>query len=62
MNAFDLWLYRAILRRNVRQGENHPATITALYAEIRKAAEREFYEDNKPTRDDYLREWFEASL
>lgn len=62
MSPLERWWLRKLLARQVRQGFDHPQRIRELYAEIRMACTREFYEDNKATRDEYLREWFEASL
>lgn len=62
MNRFERWFLRRLLRRQVRQSTFHAVRITALYREIAEAARREFYEDNEPTRREYLREWFEAGF
>lgn len=62
MNKFENWIIRRIFARHVTQGYDHGKRITELYTMIREAAEKEFYEDNKTTRDLYLTEWFRASL
>jgi hypothetical protein len=62
MGRFDTWLLRRILRKEVRQGYDHPVRITGLYAMINAAVRQEFREDNWTTGTAYMREWFEASL
>lgn len=62
MTRFEQWYIKRILKREVRQGFDHQRNITNLYTLIREAAENEFYEDNIPTLNSALREWFEDSL
>lgn len=62
MNRFERWMLKRIIRKEVKQGYTHDLRITALYREINDAVKQEFYEDNVYTRNEYLREWFEASL
>lgn len=62
MNKFEKWIIRRIFSQQVVQGFEHSARITELYTMVREAVEKEFYEDNKPTRDAYLTELFEKSL
>jgi len=54
------WLVRFLLRRIcrklVRQGYSHKARITAYYRIMRQVAQKEFYEDNRPTLDAFLSE------
>lgn len=62
MNKFETWLLKRIIKREVRQGPEHPKKIVDLYKMIRVACENEFYEDNTVTMNSYLTEWFEKSL
>jgi len=62
LSRFEQWFLRRVFAREVKQGPTHALRVTALYRMIREAAENEFTEDNKPSRDAYLREWFERSL
>ena len=62
MNKFEEWMMKRIIRREVRQGFDHPQKIIGLYKMIRVACENEFYEDNTVTMNSYLTEWFEKSL
>lgn len=59
MNAFERWFVRGVIRREVRQGYDHPQRIAGLFAMIVSAARDEFREDNEPTARFYLTEWFE---
>ncbi len=62
MNNLEQWLLRGILARQVRAGRDHDQRIQQLYIMIREAAEQEFTEDNIPTLNDSLVEWFLKSL
>jgi hypothetical protein len=62
MNKFERWIIKRAIAKEVRQGFSHPDRITALYRMIRVACEREFFEDNVPTLNSSLTEWFNASL
>lgn len=62
MNRFERWMFRRILKKEIRQGFAHDKKITELYREINDECRRTFYEDNVYTRNEYLREWFEDSL
>lgn len=62
MNTVERWFLRRIFRKQVSQGYDHDLRTTELYTMIREAVQNEFYEDNKPTRDCYLTEWFKDSL
>lgn len=62
MSIFEKWIVRRIFKQQVAQGYDHNKRITKLYIMIREAVEKEFDEDNKPTRDAYLTELFEKSL
>lgn len=62
MNKIENWILRHIFRRRVTQGYEHDLRIVELYTMIRESVEKEFNEDNKPTRDSYLTEWFKRSL
>ena len=62
MNKLERWFLSQVFRKQVVQGPDHSKRITELYTMIRKAVENEFNEDNKPTRDEYLTEWFKESL
>ncbi len=61
MNKIEQWFLRRIIAKECRQG-GHPERITNLYKEIRIACEKEFYEDNVPTLNSSLVEWFDDSL
>ncbi len=62
MTSFERWFLNRVFRKQVRQGYDHPQNITELYTMIRVNAEQEFTEDNIPTLNHSLREWFENSL
>ena len=61
MTRFERWYLHRILRREVVQGYDHDQRISALYAMIHDACRQEFSEENDPTLDDALREWFERT-
>ena len=61
MKAFYKIILRYICRRIVLQGPYHRQRITEYYKIIRKAAESEFTEDNKPTLDHFLKECFDEA-
>ena len=61
MTKFEQWFMTRTINKQVQQG-GHAQRITNLYRMIRVAAEQEFYEDNLPTQNSYLTEWFENSL
>lgn len=62
MTRFQQWMLRGIVREVVRQDGYQEQKITQLYAQIREAAEQEYYEDNKPTIDSFLKELFNRSF
>ena len=62
MNKFEVWMMKRIIKREVRQGFDHPKKIVDLYKMIRVACENEFYEDNTVTMNSNLGQWFENSL
>lgn len=62
INKIENWILRHIFARRVTQGYEHHLRIEELYSMIRESVEKEFTEDNKPTRDSYLTEWFQRSL
>lgn len=62
MTKFEQWIMKRIIRKEVRQGADHPQRITELYRMVRVACENEFYEDNILSQNAYLREWHEDSL
>lgn len=62
MNKLERWFLKRIIKREAIQGYDHPKRITNLYTMIREACENEFYEDNVPTLNHSLTEWFENSL
>lgn len=49
-------------REAVIQGYDHDVRITNYFKVLVKEARAEFYEDNKPTLDSFLREQFEKAL
>lgn len=62
MNKLETWLLTRIIRREVRQDYDHPEKITNLYRMINTACRDEFTEDNIPTLNHSLTEWFNNSL
>lgn len=62
MNILERWFIQRIIQREVRQGYDHPQRITEMYRMIRKASEREFYEDNSVTLKHFLTERFNYSF
>ena len=62
MNKFEEWMMKRIIKREVRQDYDHDKKITNLYTMIREACENEFTEDNVPTLNHSLTEWFGNSL
>ena len=62
MNRLETWLLTRIIRREVRQDYNHAEKITNLYRMINNACQEEFTEDNIPTLNHSLTEWFNDSL
>lgn len=61
MTKFERWILKRIFKKQVQQGYDHDKRITELYRMIRNAAAAEFTEDNQPTMDAYLQDWFEQS-
>jgi hypothetical protein len=61
MNKVEKWIVKKIIRKEVKQDFDHHLKIADLYALIRECCEEEFTEDNAPTLDDALREWFEST-
>lgn len=49
LNWFERWILKGILRKIT-----HRCELPELFAEIRRATKERFYEDNYPTREDYL--------
>ena len=62
MTRFQQWMLDRIIKDTVRQDGAQERKITRLYAQIREAAEREYYEDNVYTRDSFLKELFNRSF
>ena len=62
MNRFKQWMLKQIIADAVRQDGNQEQKLTELYAQIRTAAEKEYYEDNVYTIDSFLKEQFNRSL
>ena len=61
MTKFQQRRLRKIAKRAVTQGD-HRRRIVEFYEELVKAARVEFYNDSKPTLDDFLRECHEEAL
>lgn len=61
LGRIESWVFKRILRKQVTQGYDHDKRISNIYAMVREACEQEFYEDNAPTLDANLREWFERA-
>lgn len=62
LSRIDKWLLRWICKRNIVQGWFHDKVLEELYGEIVRAARIEFYEDNRPTLDNYLKERHQRAL
>ena len=62
MTKFERWFIKRVTAREVRQGPTHTLRITDLYFLIGDAVREEFTEDNKPTREAFLRKCFDRSL
>lgn len=60
MSKLELYLFKRILRKEVRQG-GQDVKIRNIYKLIREAVKNEYSEDNDPTRDDFLRQLFEET-
>lgn len=54
--------FRTLVRDQLRQGPTTDRRIQRLYAIIREEAHSEFYEDNMPTLDEFLKEQFDKTL
>lgn len=54
MTHFQKWVLRRISRDLVIQGPRHQTRITEYYEIMHRAARKEFFEDNRPTLDDFL--------
>ena len=50
------WILSRIAKKLVIQGPQHQEHITEYYEIMHYAARKEFYEDNRPTLDDFLQE------
>lgn len=61
LSKFEKWMLQRIIRKAVIQDYNHGTNIMSIYKMVRDACDQEFTEDNVYTRDDSLREWFEAT-
>lgn len=61
MTKFEIWLLKRIFKKAVRQGYSHEDNITYIYELIKDAVQYEFTEDNRPTRDAFLKELFNKS-
>ena len=62
ITKFQKWILRKIFRDIVTQGPHHENNIIEVYTLLREEADREFNEDNIPTRNSFLTECFEKSL
>jgi hypothetical protein len=62
VNRFEKWFVERVIANEVKQDWDHTKKITGLYKMINGACQREFYEDNKPTLNGFLRERFEEAL
>lgn len=60
MSALEKWMLRRLVRKAARQGD-HERETEAIFAAIKDAWRREFYEDNDATRTAHLLElWRKA--
>jgi len=55
MNVFDRWILKMMFKRLVRQ-DNHTSNIREIYNLLEQTVLKEFYEDNKETLQDILKE------
>lgn len=62
ITKFQKWILCKIFRDIVTQGPHHESNIVEVYKLLREEADREFYEDNFPTRYGFLTDCFEKSL
>ena len=62
MTPLERLLMMRVIRKEVRQGYDHPARIAALFGLVIEAARDEFTEDNRATSREYLTEWFNHAL
>lgn len=59
MSRFDSWMFKRIVRRNVKQG--YDRNLYEMFVIIRAAAEAEYTEDNMVTLDSYMHDNFEKT-
>jgi len=56
MSKIKTWILKFLIRKQIK------INVTELYTFIRTESQKEFYEDNSSTVNDFLRERFEQSL
>lgn len=61
MTRIELWIFKRILKSEIKQGYFHREKIINLYALIREAADNEFTEDTESELDDYCLNLFNRS-
>jgi histone H3/H4 len=62
MTKIEKWVFRRIVKKAVAQDYHHDKKITEMYSIITQEARKEFTEDNTPTLNATLTEWFETAL
>lgn len=62
MSKLHTWLLTYITKRAVIQGPDHCCNIVKLYIIIAAAVKDEFYEDNQPTLEAFLKSCYEISI
>lgn len=60
--AFERWHFKNHIRKQIIQGPHHTRNLENIYRDIHSAMKNEFYEDNKPTLDGFMRGCFESAL
>jgi len=61
ITRFEKFMLKRICKRIVKQSPDHKSNITEYFRIIRRAASKEFTEDNAPTQKCFLQECFDAS-
>ena len=62
MTKLERWIFKKIIRKEIKQGPTHRQNLIKLYSLISDAAKEEFNEDNWETLSDFLIECFNVNL
>ena len=62
MNKIQKWILKKICKKIVKQGPDHKDNIIEYYRIMNDASKREFFEDNDPTLQGFLRECHETAF